>query len=124
MAGSASADGTIDCTSTCTVEVPVGSRHQLFFEPDSQSVLDQYPGYEPFLSLYGYVWFDVFANLQSPVRVKFRHTPVAAVYPISTADGSTAGVNGLAARNGRVAIIVVTNGDITFGGPVATIPGR
>ena len=63
-----------------------------------------------------------FANLQSPVRVKFRHTPVAAVYPISTANGSTAGVNGLAARDGRVAIIAVTNGDISFGGTVATIP--
>ena len=117
-----SADGTIDCTSTCTVEVPVGSRHQLFFEPDSQSVLDQYPGYQPFLSLYGYVWFDVFADTQSPVRVSSGHTPVAAVYPISTADGSTAGVSGLAARDGRVAIIAVTNGDISFGGTVAAIP--
>lgn len=117
-----SADGTIDCTATCTVEVPVGSRHQLFFEPDSQSVLDQYPGYAASLSLYGYVWFDMFAHVQNPVRVKFRHKPVAAVYPVSTAGGSTAGVNGLAARDGRVAIIAVTNGDISFGGSVATIP--
>ncbi len=117
-----SADGTIDCTSTCTVEVPVGSRHQLFFEPDSQSVLDQYPGYEPFLSLYGYIWFDVFADTQSPVRVKFRHTPVAAVLPITTADGSSLFPTRFAARDGRVAIVVTTQGEITFGGPVATIP--
>ncbi|WP_157231866.1 hypothetical protein [Hyalangium minutum] len=117
-----SADGTIDCTSTCTVELPVGSRHQLFFEPDARSVLEQYPGYEPFLSLYGYIWFDVPAGPTTPASIRFRHTPVAAVLPITTANGSTVGVNRFAARDGRVAIIATTNGDISFGGTVATLP--
>jgi len=118
-----SADGTIDCTSTCTVEVPVGSRQQLFFEPGSQSVLEAYPGYSPFLSLYGYVWYDVFPGTQDPIRIRFRHSPVAAALPIM-APGVALQVERLGARDGRLAIITNTHGQLSFGGGVVTVaPG-
>jgi hypothetical protein len=116
-----SADGTIDCTATCTVEVPVGSRHQLFFEPDSRSMLELYPGYEPFKSLYGYVWYDVFAGQQSPIRVKFRQTPVGAAFSIMSPRGPLV-VYRLAAREGRVAIATASDGQLSFESQVFPTP--
>jgi hypothetical protein len=101
-----SADGTIDCTATCTVEVPVGSRHQLFFEADAQSAIDQIPCVAPYMSLYGYCWYDVFPEEQGPIIVKFRETPVVSVTAV--ADGNS-NLTRLGARDGRVVMAATTN---------------
>jgi len=110
-----SADGTIDCTATCTVEVPVGLRYQLFFEPDGQSARDQVTCAPSYFNLYGYCWVDVFPGQAPTVTAKFRESPVASLLPVSIAD-SRATVKRLAARGGRVAIVVpILDGKLHMG---------
>ncbi|WP_224241102.1 hypothetical protein [Hyalangium gracile] len=118
-----SGDGTIDCTSTCTVDVPQGARYQLFFEPDGQSALDAFPCPTNIHALYGYCWYDVFPGLaQAPqFTVKFRQSPVASVLRVGAEDGSTT-VRRLVAREGRLAVAAsTTNGRFPFAGQVVNV---
>lgn len=108
-----SADGLIDCTATCTVEVPVGSRHQLFFEADGRSALEGYPCGGNSYALYGYCWVDARPTPEAPVAsVSFRESPVRSVLPLGTSDGHTL-VKRLAARGGRVAFAASLTGQET-----------
>jgi hypothetical protein len=105
-----SADGLIDCTSTCTVEVPVGSRHQLFFEADGRSALANYPCGGNYYTLYGYCWVDVRGTSEATVAtVSFRESPVLSVLPLGTSDGHTL-VKRLGVRGGRVAFAASLTG--------------
>jgi hypothetical protein len=116
-----SGDGTIGCTSTCTIDVPVGGRFQLFFEPDGRSALDASPCLTNIYTLYGYCWYDVYPGGPAEFTVTFRESPIALVLPVGASDGSTT-VKSLVARGGRLAVTAsTTNGRLVFGGQVANV---
>ncbi|MDY7229381.1 hypothetical protein [Hyalangium rubrum] len=116
-----SSDGTINCTETCNVEVPIGARYQLFFEPEPGNAWEQLTCGSGYFALYGYCWLDIFPGASQQVTVKFRESPVSSLLPVGAADGSSM-VKRLAARGGRVAIsATTTNGKLPMGPSVVEV---